>query len=116
MWRCRIPLRVRIHSSVVSRRAARSSFVTMVVGRAWPMPAITAQGLVIGLQEADEVHAGRYEGDGYARRGPCRRAGPVSVPPPGVLRTRPAPGAASTPSPRRARRYAADRVTSAGWW
>lgn len=42
MRRSRIPERVAIHSSVVSRRASRSALVTTVSGKALPQPVITA--------------------------------------------------------------------------
>src|SRR5689334_12897859 len=42
MRRSQMPLRSRIHSSLVSRVAARSSLVTILSGRAAPQPAMRA--------------------------------------------------------------------------
>src|SRR5258708_10038453 len=43
MWRWRMPVRVRIHSSEVSMRLARSSLVTIFSGRPLPVPTMRDQ-------------------------------------------------------------------------
>src|SRR6478735_5200148 len=48
-WRSRMPVRSTIHSSVVSRYWARSSFVTRLGGRAVPQPVMTAPPTPTGI-------------------------------------------------------------------